>query len=184
MNGSAELCFITSDEALLNEPSSTEPRRLSHTPSFRLSSGYMRPGMCSMYCRCKCHQLVENPFSERTESLLLRLFTYLQGKPRLVRSCDVFDCRASLSGRARVVVVHARLFKKMMKVSALAERFRIKLSLKSHPVAQDSSEIIRYSEAGDFRRLEGLISKGLASPFTAGSDGWTLLHVGLRLSDL
>lgn len=178
MNGSAELCFITSDEALLDPRSSTEPRRLSHTPSFRLSSGYMRPGLCSTYCRCRCHQPVENPFSERTESLLLRLFAHLQGKPRLVRSCDVFDCRMSLSGRARVVVIHARLFKKIMKVSALTDRFRIKMSLKSHPVAQDSSDIIRFSEGGDFQRLKRLISKGLASPFTAGPDGWTLLHVG------
>ena len=160
-----------------------EPRRLSRTPSLSLSSAYMRPGVCSMYCRCRCHRAVAQSLSPRTENLLIKIFAQLQGRPQLVKSCNVFNCRMSLSNRARVVVLHARLFKRILKVAALSENFRLKLSLKAHPVVKDSSDIIKFSEAGDFHRLGRLIKTGRASPSTAGPDGWTLLHVSQRVSN-
>jgi hypothetical protein len=195
MSGQAELAFLQDDAAIFNashDSSSAENIALTpklsrsryldqRTSSFNFSSKQISWGMCSVYCRCKCHSMPARQFPTLLQKLLKSLFPTLRGKPSLVHSCNVFNCRRRNAGRARIIVLHAMLLKRAITLSTLSQGFKIKVHLRIHPIVPDSSDIIRFSEAGDFPRLEKLIRTGQATVFDTSSDGWTPLHVRVRV---
>ena len=185
MAGQAELAFVDEKPSFFgfadNAPSRKYPfaGSTSTAPMFDAALRRVRPAMCSKFCRCRCHSVSATQFPIRTRNLLNRLFLRISGSPKLIHSCNIPDCRKNLSGSPCVVVVHARFLRRLVTLSASSQGAKIQVNVKVHPVLPFSADIIRFSEAGDYPRFKNLIQSGRASPFTAGSDGWTLLHVSL-----